>query len=115
MNNRKSGLTGETFACAYLEDHGYRILERNYRCKLGELDIVAQDGSTLVFVEVKARDTETFGQPFEAVTGAKIKKIIASARYWAVTHGAYEREMRFDVISVLRGKIEHIRDAFNVN
>lgn len=115
MNNRKIGLEGESAACDYLVNKGYTIVERNYACKLGEIDIVAQKQNLLVFVEVKTRETTKFGMPFEAVTSSKIKNIIAVAKYYLMCHKCSGMDIRFDVISILRGQIEHIDDAFRVN
>lgn len=112
MNNRKSGIDGETLVCDYLRGKGYRVIERNFVCKAGEIDIIAEQGDTIAFVEVKAREGTAYGYPSEAITPAKIKKIVACAKYWAVSRGAYCRDMRFDAACVLRGEVEYIEDAF---
>ena len=112
MNNRKTGLEGESIAAKYLEDKGYTILQRNFSCKVGEIDVVAMDGDTLVFVEVKARDNPKFGMPIEAITPAKVRSIIGAARYYIMKNHLYDTQARFDVIAILRGKIQHIENAF---
>lgn len=114
MNNRKSGIEGETLACEFLQENGYTIVDRNYLCKLGELDIVAKKGNVLAFVEVKARENTKFGMPFEAVNTAKIRNIIAVTKYYLMCHKNINMDIRFDVISILRGQIEHIQDAFRL-
>jgi putative endonuclease len=111
------GEAGEQIACRYLEDNGFEISDRNWRTRSGELDIVARHGDVLVFVEVKTRRSRTFGEPEEAVTPAKARKIrrLASEYLASVSHSA---EVRFDVISVLldsggnRLELRHITDAF---
>ena len=92
MNNKAVGGLGEDFAVYYLESCGYRIIERNFRCRLGEIDLIAQDGKTLVFVEVKTRRSRRYGSPQEAVTTAKQAKLrtVASVSY---THlDVYKRQ-----------------------
>jgi putative endonuclease len=111
------GEAGEQIACRYLEDNGFEISDRNWRTRSGELDIIARHGDMLVFVEVKTRRSRTFGEPEEAVTPAKARKIrrLASEYLASVSHSA---EVRFDVISVLldsggnRLELRHITDAF---
>jgi putative endonuclease len=100
MDTRRRGTEGEDRAVAYLQERGYRILVRNYRFGRGEIDIVAQDRGTLVFVEVKARRSTAFGAPEEAVTPRKrrqLKKIAAGYLFERRIDG---RDCRFDVIAV---------------
>ncbi len=114
MNNRKTGIEGESQAVEFLQNKGYKILERNYSCKIGEIDIVAKDKETLVFVEVKARKNTLFGMPVEAITPAKVRNIIGVARYFLLAHKLHNVDCRFDVICILKNKIEHIENAFEV-
>ncbi|MEG1609178.1 MAG: YraN family protein [Clostridia bacterium] len=114
MNNRKVGIEGETLACEYLQNKGFEIVERNFSCKLGEIDIVAKKENLLAIVEVKTRENTKFGMPFEAVTSSKIKNIIAVTKYYLMCHKNVDMDIRFDVISILRGQIEHIEDAFRL-
>lgn len=95
------GKRAEDFACELLRKRGYRILQRNFRSKFGELDIVALDGSTLVFAEVKARKSLKFGFPEEAVTPNKLWKIKKTAEYFSATHPDLPKKLRIDVISLL--------------
>jgi putative endonuclease len=97
------GKTGEDLACAELERRGYAILARRQRCRGGELDIVAQDGPTLVFVEVKARRGHAFGAAAEAVTPYKQRRIVRLALDYVVRHHLGHRPCRFDVVSIQWG------------
>ena len=103
----------EARAAAFLEGEGLKIVERNYRCRMGEIDLVASNGATLVFVEVRARTSDRFGGAAESITAAKRRKLLAAARYYLRCHGAHFA-CRFDVI-LLSGpsaRIEWITDAF---
>jgi putative endonuclease len=94
------GKTGEDLACRELERRGYAILARRYRQRGGELDIIAQDGATLVFIEVKARDSRAFGQAAEAVTPQKRRRITKLALGYMMRHHFTDRPCRFDVVSI---------------
>lgn len=95
------GAKGEDIAERYLKKKGYRIVERNYRCRLGEIDIIALDGSTLVFIEVKTRRNQNYGRPCEAVNAVKIRHILRTATcYTALSHVRYE-DIRIDVVEIL--------------
>ncbi|MFH1020628.1 MAG: YraN family protein [Pseudomonadota bacterium] len=114
------GQLGETLACQYLSRHGYRILLRNYRTKLGEIDVIAEEQGTLVFVEVKARRGHQCGHPFEAVTSAKCRQISKAALLYLAENGREGHEARFDVVAVsfARGAaplIELVRNAFDLS
>ena len=95
------GIFGENAACAELERRGYAILARRYHTRAGELDIVAMDGGTLVFVEVKARTTSDYGDPAEAVTPGKQAKVTAMARDYLVRMEVGDVPCRFDVVTVI--------------
>jgi len=94
------GKTGEDLACRELERRGYAIIARRYRTRRGEFDIVARDGPTLVFVEVKARDGSAYGEPGEAVTMAKRRRMVALAMDYMMRHGLEACPSRFDVVSI---------------
>src|SRR5262245_40113440 len=94
------GKTGEDLACRELERRGYAILARRYRRRLGEIDIVARDGRTLVFVEVKAREGRAFGEAAEAVTASKRRRIVALAIDYLTRHHLADCPCRFDVVSI---------------
>jgi putative endonuclease len=117
---RSVGREGETTAERYLRRKGYRIVARNLRSSLGELDLVAEDGSVLVFVEVKARRTAAFGGAIHAVQRQKQEKVIRLAAQYLARHHLSNRPCRFDVV-LLQGssdglpRIEHIQNAFEVS
>jgi putative endonuclease len=96
----KLGKAGEDLACRELERRGYVIVARRYRRRGGELDIVARDGATLVFVEVKARDGRGFGEAAEAVTGWKRRRMAQLALDYMTRHRLHGRPCRFDVVSI---------------
>ena len=94
------GKIGEDLACRELERRGYAIVARRYRRRCGELDIVARDGATMVFVEVKARDGRLFGGAAEAITALKRRRITAIALDYLVRHHLSDCPCRFDVVSI---------------
>lgn len=114
MNNQEKGRGGEAFAARFLVEQGYEILERNFRCRQGEIDLIARDGNDLVFVEVKFRRGKGQGLPEEAVDFRKQEKIRQAARYYLYRNG-YEEDTacRFDVVGILNGQIRLIRNAFS--
>lgn len=100
-------------ACVYLKKNGFTIKRRNYRAISGEVDIIAKDGKTLVFIEVKGRANEKFGNPFEAVNKPKQRKIIKTAISFIKQNKLKGEEIRFDVVGINHeNKIEHIKNAF---
>ena len=96
----RPGGTGEELACTHLRRRGFEILERNYRCRAGEVDIVARDGDTTVFVEVKERRSGSHGGGLDAVTPGKRRRVVRAARLWAAAHGLSDAPLRFDVVAV---------------
>lgn len=100
MSNKTSGDYGEDVACKYLQKLGYRILERNYRIRGGEIDIVTKEGSSLVFVEVKTRWSHEYGLPAESMTPWKIKYLLKTARFYVQKIGWGDKEYRLDFVSV---------------
>lgn len=112
------GSEGENLAVAFLKKKGYRILAKNYKTFIGEIDIIAEDGETVVFVEVKTRKNDMFGYPFESVNSRKRQKLKNLALLYLKKRGE-ELPVRFDVLSIVylengRRMIDHIRDAFEV-
>jgi putative endonuclease len=112
------GNDGEDLAIRFLTKKGYRIIAKNYRTPLGEIDIIAKDGDTLVFLEVKTRTSDSFGYPFEAVDNHKKRKIRNVALLF-LKRMKEEPAARFDVLSISFGdngkeEITHIEDAFEV-
>lgn len=112
------GATGEKIAARYLRRNGYRILLRNYRCPAGEIDLIAAEGDTLVFVEVKTRSADEAALPEDAVDAAKRRQVIRAARYFLAHLQAQHLPVRFDVIAIVlpaKGspQIEHFIAAFS--
>lgn len=110
------GISGESRAVAELERLGYAILDQRYRTRGGEIDIVAQDGETIVFVEVKVRQTPEMGTAAEAVTPAKQRRLVAMAVDYLARHDMHDRPCRFDVVAIDgegdRAVLVHYRHAF---
>lgn len=113
LNTRSIGNKGEDLACSWLEGKGYDLCARNYRCKLGEIDIIAHKDNTYVFVEVKYRESSRSGYAEEAVPFAKQKKICAAADHFRMVCGITEEHgFRFDVITINHGELAHYENAF---
>ena len=114
----KLGTKGEGVAVDFLKKNGYKIITKNYKTPMGEIDIIAQDNKTLVFIEVKTRESLMYGQPFEAVNSAKKRKIAKVALLYLKRFKQQIPPCRFDVVSICyvndRSKCELIRDAFEV-
>lgn len=106
------GKSGERRGAKYLKSLGYKILKTNYRTPFGEADIVAADGDTIVFCEVKTRLSEKFGTPAEAVEQHKQRRYIDIARYFLMKLGRDDVNVRFDVLEVFADAINHIENAF---
>jgi len=94
------GAGGERLAATWLLARGMRVLERNWRCSYGELDIIAEDGPEIVFVEVKTRRGQAMGTPEDAITPTKRKRLVASAQSYLLEHGWEDRMFRIDVVAV---------------
>jgi putative endonuclease len=110
--NRRGG-AAESLAADYLERQGLKVLERNYRCRFGEIDLVARSGALLVFVEVRARESETFGGAAGSITATKRRRIVAAARHF-LARRKVDSACRFDVVLVCGSeqRVEWITDAF---
>jgi len=114
---RRLGNRGEEAAARYLSGRGLRILERGYRARCGEIDLIAREGEELVFVEVKTRHSLRFGDPLEAVTETKRRRIIRAASLYLQSTGSWDSPCRFDLVAVRFGpggaeEVEHVRAAF---
>ena len=116
LNRRNQGKAGEELAAQYLERNGLKILEHNFRFERGEIDLIAEEGEELVFVEVKARRSNAFGAPEEAVTEKKQEQVHAIAEGYLFIHDIDDRPCRFDIVAIEyqngTAEIRHIRDAF---
>jgi putative endonuclease len=104
MENREVGILGEEIARDFLEGRGYRILETNYRCPEGEIDIIARHGETLVFIEVRTRRSLNFGTPEESITPAKKGHLRAAAAHYGQSHTNLPASWRIDVVAIEMGK-----------
>lgn len=113
-NRRRVGSFYEEKAAEYLESHGLHILARNFRCRSGEIDLIARDGRYIVFVEVKYRSTELSGNPLEAVDERKQRTIGKVAEYYLLRrYHSLDVPSRFDVVGFEGDKILWIKDAFD--
>lgn len=113
---RALGAFGENLAADFLQRKGYKILYKNFKCKLGEVDIIAEDRKTLVFVEVRTRRDANYGLPMESILWNKKIKLISIAKFYIEKFSLEDRDIRFDVVSILYKKwftnINIIKDAF---
>lgn len=100
-NKLQDGKLGEDIAVAYLKKQGYQIVERNFRIRGGEIDIIAIDSDTLAFVEVKTRRSDKFGSPLEAITPWKLRALIRSAQFYKVKHPKLPESMRIDGVGIV--------------
>jgi len=110
------GAYGERVAAAHLVEAGMSILERNWRCDIGEIDIVARDGDTLVVCEVKTRRGAEYGSPLEKVTSDKAERLRRLAARWMADRHAHPADVRIDIVGVIRSRrgraqVEHVRGA----
>lgn len=119
FHNKNLGQAGEIFAAKFLESKGYKIIEKNFRIRSAEIDIIAEFDKEIIFVEVKTRSNNNFGLPVEAVNLRKQKKIIEAASFFLQNDKFFDFSCRFDVIEVYsNGKnfeIRHIENAFEKN
>jgi len=117
MRRKNLGKLGEKLAIKLLKRNKYKILERNFRSKFGEIDIIAQESDSLVFVEVKTRWSKKFGSPEEAITSWKIKRIIKTGKYYKSLYPELPEAMRIDVVAIElspAGGVEKIRLIKNI-
>lgn len=114
MNKRQTGIKGEEMVAAYLRKTGYIIVKRNYRCRFGEIDIVAEHGEYIVFIEVKTRDENYLVGGLESVNAAKQRRILMTAEHFL---SRFDRELqpRFDVAEVIIQKLSDGRNSYKLN
>jgi putative endonuclease len=117
VDRRGYGKAAEEAAARYLEERGYRIRARNFLCRYGELDVVAEHGDTVCFVEVRMRSTNLWGDPALTVSFAKQRRVVKAALHYLFAHDLRDKMIRFDVVSVVgqgeRAVVEHIPNAFD--
>lgn len=99
-NTKESGSYGEELACRFYESKGFDILEKNFRCRLGEIDVIAENADTVVFGEVKLRKDASFAGAAEYVTRSKQKRIVNAARFWLSGRKRQDKYLRFDVVEI---------------
>jgi putative endonuclease len=118
MEKKELGKKGEEVALRFLKKRGYRIIEKNYVCKMGEMDIIAREKDTLAFIEVKTRTTTEFGPPQLAVNASKQRQLSKVALNYLKEKQLEDVKARFDVVAILLGQkreeIDLIRDAFDL-
>lgn len=111
------GKAGEEEATKYLKNQGYQIIQRNFRCKQGEIDIIAKDKNEYVFIEVKTRQNLNYGMPCEAVNLSKKNHILNATKYYLYLHKLENKYIRFDVVEIYKKKekifINHIKNIMN--
>lgn len=115
FTKKEIGNIGEKISSIYLEEQGYLILKRNFRCRQGEIDIVAKDKDEFVFIEVKTRSSINYGIPREAVDGYKKKHILKATKYYLHKNNLYNEFIRFDVIEIYlrknKYKLNHLKNV----
>ena len=116
VNKKDLGNTGENLAANYLKSKGYVILEQNFSCRQGEIDIVCLDKKEIVFVEVKTRTNTNYGMPAEAVNNIKKKHIVNCAKYYVYLNNLHNEFIRFDIIEIYinnnKYKVNHLKQVF---
>lgn len=116
--NQATGKTGEDLAEDFLKNKGFEIVERNFKGRYGEIDIIALDKDTLVFVEVKTRTSSQFGNPLEAITSWKLRTLVKTAQFYKLTHQNLPDSLRIDAIAVelfTRGELKNIEHVRNIS
>lgn len=118
LGKRNEGIRGEDLAAEYLKEQGFLIIDRNFRIRGGEIDIIAIDGDTLSFIEVKTRMSSTYGTPLEAISYWKLKALTKAAYYYKATHPRLPELMRIDAVSIVLARdntIIHIELVKNIS
>lgn len=110
INRQALGRAGEDLALAHLQSHGLRLVQRNFRCRRGEIDLIMQDGEQLIFVEVRARQHASHGGAAASVTGKKQQKLIITAQYYLQRYANRPPRCRFDVVAIDGEHLQWLRD-----
>jgi putative endonuclease len=114
VSTTRAGRAGEDAAVALLRKARMTIVARNYRCRIGEIDVIARDGDTLVFVEIRTRSASSYGGAEESVGSAKQRRIARAAEHYLAFERPKAKAVRFDVVGITGGEPVHIRDAFRL-
>ncbi len=109
---QQTGSVAEDKACDYLQQQGLQLIMRNFRCRLGEIDLIMQDQIALVFVEVRCRNNKLFGSGFDSITNAKQIKLTRAAQFYLQKARLTENACRFDAVAISANQIEWIKNAF---
>ena len=113
---QKKGYTAEKKACAYLESQGLKLIERNFRIKSGEIDLIMREKEYLVFVEVRFRKSEDYETALESITAAKQRKVVRTAIHYLISKDCFEKvDCRFDVVAMNNRETHWIKNAFSAN
>ena len=113
--SRKISRQGEELACRFLKRKGFRIIEKNFFTRWGEIDIIAKDKDILVFVEVKTRTSDKFGSPFEAITPRKLRLVKRAAQFYCLLKKIKNKPLRIDAITILfKGELARVRHFENI-
>ena len=118
MRKKSLGNLGENLALKHLKKNGYKIINRNFESKYGEIDVIARDGKTLVFIEVKTRSSDKFGYPEKAITPWKIKRMAKTAQYYLTRYPREKSPFRLDAVAISldeSGKIDRIKIIKNIS
>ena len=113
-----TAVLGEDLAVKYLQNKGYKVIERNYQKRYGEIDVIALIDNTLVFIEVKTRKSISYGTPMEAITYRKLRELIKTAQYYSLTHPNLPKLLRIDAVSILlkrEGNVDTIEHIENIS
>jgi putative endonuclease len=114
MDKLREGSLGEEQAVKALKRQGYKILERNHRTRFGEIDVIAEEGGALVFIEVKKRNTDRFGDALSAITRTKQRHMVKSALWYLKRHKCFDKRVRFDAVGLDGSRVKIIKNAFLV-
>lgn len=112
-SRQQKGQAGEATAAAHLERHGLKIIERNFRVRGGEIDLICSEGATTVFVEVRLRSRSDYGGAAASITAAKQDRLILAARHWLARSGCGDIPCRFDCVLIDGERLDWVRDAFS--
>ena len=114
MDTIREGSLGEELAVKALKREGYKILERNHRTRFGEIDVIAEEGGALVFIEVKKRNSDRFGDALSAITRTKQRHMVKAALWYLKRHKCFDKRMRFDAVGLDGNRVKIVRNAFLV-
>ncbi|WP_457623004.1 YraN family protein [Persephonella sp.] len=115
MEKYKQGKVFEDMAVDHLKNSGYKILERNFQTRYGEIDIIAEKDNQIIIIEVRGKKNTYFGKPEETISRSKIRRILKTTQIYIKSKNLHNRQIRFDIISIVDNNIFHIKNAFDVD